>query len=197
MKNIKKFLALILVIVSVLAIAAPALAAATGKYHTAAVHLRSTIGGTSLGLVSNGATCNILQQQTVGGVKWYKVKITSHTTNSPDLYNKEGWSQAQYITHLSGTIPSGHQTAEDAFGTANLSNGSKGNYVRNVQSCLANGRNQYNQPYYTGTIDGDFGSKTFLAVSSFQSERGLIPDGIVGPATRLALWNWYSQYCLY
>ncbi len=197
MKNMKKILAITMVVMSVLVVTVSAMATTTGVYNTAAVHLRSTIGGTSLGLVSKNATCNILSESTVGGVKWYKVKITSHTSNTPDLYNKTGWSWAMYITTNGGSIPEGPQSATEAFGSSNLSTGSSGNYVRNVQSCLLNGRNQYNESYYTGLIDGDFGNLTYSAVTSFQAENGLVSDGIVGNATKAKLWELYSQYCIY
>ena len=171
-----------MVVMSVLAVTIPALATATGVYNMAAVHLRSTVGGTSLGLVSKNATCNILSESTVGGVKWYKVKITSHTSNSPDLYNKTGWSQARYITTSGGSIPSGPQNITDAFGTANLSIGSQGNYVRNVQACLV-------EKNYNIVIDGDFGNATYAAVCDYQVTVGVLSDGIVGPNTKAAFWN--------
>lgn len=197
MKNIKKVLALTLVAISLLAIAAPALAVTTGVYNTAAVNLRSTMGGSSSqGLVNKGATCNILMEDELGGTKWYKVTITSHTTNDTDLYGKTGWSQARYITP-SGSIPTGPQSATEAFGTANLSTGSVGNYVRNVQMCLLNGRDSIGKPYYTGNIDGDFGSLTYAAVCKFQEEHDLFSDGVVGPLTRNKLFALYSQFCIY
>jgi peptidoglycan hydrolase-like protein with peptidoglycan-binding domain len=37
------------------------------------------------------------------------------------------------------------------------------------------------------TADGNFGSKTEAAVRAFQREHYLVPDGIVGPKTWLAL----------
>lgn len=41
--------------------------------------------------------------------------------------------------------------------------------------------------YYTGNVDGIFGSKTTAAVKYFQRKNGLAVDGIVGPKTAAAL----------
>lgn len=43
--------------------------------------------------------------------------------------------------------------------------------------------------YSIGTIDGEFGPATEAAVKSFQSDRGLEVDGIIGAATYKALMN--------
>jgi peptidoglycan hydrolase-like protein with peptidoglycan-binding domain len=40
---------------------------------------------------------------------------------------------------------------------------------------------------YTDKVDGQFGSKTLAATKSFQTSKGLIADGIVGPKTYAAL----------
>lgn len=60
-----------------------------------------------------------------------------------------------------------------------LQRGSKGTYVKALQLAL-NARN-----YSVGSYgaDGDFGGGTVSAVTRFQSDNGLIADGIVGPAT--------------
>ena len=198
MKKFTKLIALFLAILSLCAVAMPAMAAVigTGEYNTAAVNLRSSPGGSSYGLVSNGATCDILSYTTVSNVLWYQVKITSHTKNDPDLYGKTGWSMAQYITVKSGNVPGAgsgtnkrFSSAVDAFGSGYLSDGSVGNYVRNVQLCLSN------EPYkfYVGSINGVFDQNTTTAVVLFQSSQGLKTDGIVGPATRNALWTYYED----
>ncbi len=44
--------------------------------------------------------------------------------------------------------------------------------------------------YYTGNIDGIFGSQTQSAVINFQKQFRLSPDGIVGPKT----WNAFDPY---
>lgn len=41
--------------------------------------------------------------------------------------------------------------------------------------------------YELGSADGDFGSATESAVRAYQKEKGLTPDGVVGPSTYQAL----------
>ncbi|NJP12504.1 MAG: peptidoglycan-binding protein [Leptolyngbyaceae cyanobacterium RU_5_1] len=59
--------------------------------------------------------------------------------------------------------------------------GSQGDLVARVQQVLKNGS------FYQGTADGDFGAKTQTAVETFQVDRSLSKDGIVGPNTWQAL----------
>ena len=59
--------------------------------------------------------------------------------------------------------------------------GSTGTVVRTIQPKLKN------WGYYTGEVDGIFGSKTTAAVKYFQRTNGLTVDGIVGPATAAAM----------
>lgn len=56
-----------------------------------------------------------------------------------------------------------------------LKRGSRGDEVEYLQALLGI------------TVDGDFGPKTEQAVKDFQQARGLVADGIVGPATWAAL----------
>ena len=55
--------------------------------------------------------------------------------------------------------------------------GTKGPNVVTLQSRLAA------KGYTVGDIDGDFGKQTYIAVAEFQSDNGLVVDGIVGPKT--------------
>lgn len=64
---------------------------------------------------------------------------------------------------------------------ATLRVGSNGEEVKTLQTKLKR------WGYYTGSIDGVFGSGTKKAVIAFQKKNGLTPDGIVGPATLKAL----------
>lgn len=59
--------------------------------------------------------------------------------------------------------------------------GSSGETVRTIQTKLKN------WGYYTGAVDGIYGSRTTEAVKSFQKKNGLTADGVVGDKTLAAL----------
>ena len=59
--------------------------------------------------------------------------------------------------------------------------GSRGEEVKKIQQKLKN------WGYYTGTVDGVYGSKTVEAVKKFQRKNGLTADGIAGTKTLNAL----------
>jgi peptidoglycan hydrolase-like protein with peptidoglycan-binding domain len=44
--------------------------------------------------------------------------------------------------------------------------------------------------YFTGTVDGQIGTKTKDAIKKFQSANGLTPDGVIGSRT----WQLLSKY---
>jgi len=69
------------------------------------------------------------------------------------------------------------QTAEAAV----YQRGSSGSVVRQIQTRLRD------WGYYTGSVDGVYGSATEKAVRSFQSKNGLTVDGKAGPKTLAAL----------
>ena len=76
---------------------------------------------------------------------------------------------------LAVTLPEGGAEA------AVLKRGSTGSDVRTMQQKLKN------WGYYSGSVDGIFGSGTESAVRLFQRTNGLTADGIVGSATAAAL----------
>lgn len=59
--------------------------------------------------------------------------------------------------------------------------GSRGSLVRDTQQRLQE------LGYYTGSVDGIFGSRTYDALVAFQRDNGLTPDGIAGVVTLNAL----------
>lgn len=62
-----------------------------------------------------------------------------------------------------------------------VKSGSRGATVRTIQTKLKR------WGYYTGSVDGIFGSQTTAAVKYFQRKNGLTADGIVGKATAAAM----------
>ncbi len=68
-----------------------------------------------------------------------------------------------------------------AYAATVLKVGSSGSDVKTLQTKLKR------WGYYTGSIDGVFGSGTKRAVVSFQKKNGLTADGVVGPATAKAM----------
>ena len=59
--------------------------------------------------------------------------------------------------------------------------GSNGEEVKQIQTKLKR------WGYYTGSVDGIYGTKTVSAVKSFQKKNGLTVDGIAGPKTLNAM----------
>jgi len=64
---------------------------------------------------------------------------------------------------------------------ATFKQGSSGETVRLIQTKLKN------WGYYSGTVDGIYGTKTVAAVKYFQQKNGLTADGIAGNATLAAM----------
>ena len=73
------------------------------------------------------------------------------------------------------------EEAQTAVAAAVLRQGSTGGEVKEVQRRLKK------WGYYSGAVDGIFGSGTKKAVISFQKKNGLTADGVVGKATYKAL----------
>lgn len=79
------------------------------------------------------------------------------------------------------------QTTPVASFTGSLQIGSRGDAVKELQSMLSK------LGYYSGTLDGDYGSYTDAAVRKFQAARGLYVDGVVGSYTMAALRGQNAQ----
>ena len=67
--------------------------------------------------------------------------------------------------------------------TRSLRKGDTGSDVKSVQRRLKE------LGYYTGSLDGDYGTGTFNAVKAFQKNNGLTADGIAGNATYKKLYS--------
>lgn len=71
--------------------------------------------------------------------------------------------------------------AEKPIDLPDLYRGLKGDLVRWAQRRLAIAG------YYSGILDGDFGSRTEIAVKNFQANQHLTADGVIGKKTWKAL----------
>ncbi|OCT13759.1 spore cortex-lytic enzyme [Paenibacillus pectinilyticus] len=76
-----------------------------------------------------------------------------------------------------------NQPAEETFSKNEVRYGATGSDVNELQ-----GRLKF-LGFYSGSIDGDYGYQTLTAVKRFQGEFGMKVDGIVGPKTKLKLWE--------
>ncbi len=74
---------------------------------------------------------------------------------------------------------------EETYGLSKY--GSRGNEVTQIQTKLKR------WGYYTGSVDGIYGSKTVAAVKWFQRKNGLTADGIAGPKTLAAMGIYNSS----
>jgi N-acetylmuramoyl-L-alanine amidase len=78
--------------------------------------------------------------------------------------------------------------SSETFSNATITYGATGGDVYELQ-----GRLKF-LGYYNGNIDGDFGWQTLRGVKDFQYKFGMRVDGVVGPKTKLKLWeatkNW-------
>ncbi|MFD0711334.1 spore cortex-lytic enzyme [Paenibacillus sp. GCM10027626] len=83
---------------------------------------------------------------------------------------------------------SGNRKSTETFSNATLTVGSSGSDIYELQ-----GRLKF-LGYFSGKVDGDFGSATLEAVKWFQWQFGMKADGVVGPKTKLKLWEATKQW---
>ena len=84
------------------------------------------------------------------------------------------------IVGVTGFSLNGIQSSQTAYAATILKKGSTGATVKTLQQKLKN------WGYYTGSVDGIYGSKTVEAVKYFQRRNNLAVDGIAGPKTLAA-----------
>ncbi|MED4730405.1 spore cortex-lytic enzyme [Aneurinibacillus migulanus] len=92
------------------------------------------------------------------------------------------------LTLLCASIPWLPPQVTHAFSKGTVYVGSSGDDVKEMQ-----GRLKF-LGFYTGKVDGTFSWRTYHALRNFQYEFGMKIDGILGPKTKLKLWeatkNW-------
>ena len=137
---------------------------------------------THTGLYFNGSTC-----ECASGVQYFEKMKSNRWTH---------WAIAKCFA--SNYVPPKDEPQKEDKPMNNenlptLRKGSKGEYVTLLQTKLVN------LGYNIGKsgIDGDFGSATLAAVKTFQKDRGLTTDGVVGKKTWEALMNNVEPQKLY
>ena len=170
----KKLVSFALIIVSVLAIALPALAAGN-EFNV------GWVSATAMGDLGGYVSC-IYSIETASSA--YVLQAFPNETPIQVKFDRPNlsWVSAKY-GNVTGFIPV-HQIRltqtnlrYGLFTSYTLSEGKYGTAVSNLQRCLKN------LGFYSGNIDGDFGPGTKSAVTAFQSSRGLDVDGIAGKDT--------------
>lgn len=207
MKHMKRIMAVAFVLLSVMAIAIPSLAA-TPATNKPGVNIR-TAAKTNAGLVgqvASGTTLEVLSEvkgENHNGTDiWLKVKVIKCAAGSKhNIDGKTGYVNSSYVSGYS--IGSSHpSTQAEAFGASGyIQKGSTGNYVSNVQKVL-----HEELLISSGEIDGKFGSQTESAVKAYQKKHwedftdsaGDLAhvDGIVGPDTKASMWKRHKNFLM-
>lgn len=92
------------------------------------------------------------------------------------------------VAGLMTTVATISPVRSDAFSKQIVKVGAQGKDVREMQ-----GRLKF-IGFYTGKVDGIFGWRSYWALRNFQYEFGLPVDGVLGPKTKLKLYNATKNY---
>ena len=125
---------------------------------------------------------SVIQPQTTPNINWddnWGTTATATPGNVPN-YNGQGGSIV-VVTQKPTNTPK--PTATPTPTSSSLKVGSTGAAVRELQQRLKD------LGYYTGTVDGDFGTGTENAVRAFQKANGLTQDGKAGKNTLTKLYS--------
>lgn len=181
--TIRRIVAMILIIMSIAAIALPAAATEKELYITSHGNGRVNIRkgpGKDFPVafqLEEGAKIIWIGTYMGGPTGWEEIKMSRE---SQEIY----YVKSQYITNVPPSSGDLQKKADKRYGSKNLKKGSTGSYVRQLQKDLQ-------AMNYSLSVDGDFGKITEKAVKAFQKKHGLSQDGIVGPKTRLQLYKVY------
>lgn len=140
--------------------------AAEGKVNTTSLKLRKSASTTStvLQTLDKGDKLNVLSESG----SWYKATYGKYT----------GYVMKKYVK-VSGSVTKeeSKKKEDETSSSATLRKGSSGSAVKSLQKKLKE------LGYYTGSVDGKYGSGTQSAVKAFQKKNGLSADGVAGSKT--------------
>ena len=124
----------------------------------------------------NGSCLNARSGPGVG----YSVHTCVHNGSAllPVVNSQGAWLQLSSGRWVYGPYTSSSGGSGGGGGGSNVTGrGNTSDTVRQVQRALED------RGYFTGGVDGIYGSRTEAAVRQFQMDQGLVIDGIVGPIT--------------
>ncbi len=204
-KNVfTRVLAIALVAMSIMAVAIPALAE---KNIPVGSYAYTCKGDVALRSSAKIASDNIITRLNTGT----QVKILVSTNKSNGFYKVyvKDVSSGAYIREDCLSKTAGSKEYEKRYGTPNYKAGNTyDSFFINVQKDLnlwakntidytsGNGTPHTIEETYDVfpiSTDGSFGPKTKVAVITFQQKKGLSNDGVVGPATKEALYKEYLK----
>ncbi len=133
------------------------------------------LSGTADGSFGSATKAAVIAFQTANGLR---ADGRAGTATLNKLYAQDA-KNADSLNSGSGNLGDG--VSIDGYRT--LREGDTGADVRNLQRALKN------RGYYSGSLDGKYGSGTVAAVTAFQLRNGLTVDGTAGPATQRALYD--------
>lgn len=178
----KKFIAIILAIVSLMCMIIPASAEGTTMWvHSGTLRLRS-----SRSTSANNIICSIPDGMPVVVLEdlgtWSRVEYNNHT----------GYVMDRYLTPTAGSATP--ETVQQAFGLLSSviiydedTPITHDIYVYNVQLCLKEAN------LYSGVLNGNYNYATYTAVCNYQRLNSLTIDGKIGENTKSALWADYQE----
>jgi len=133
------------------------------------------LSGSADGSFGTATKAAVIAFQTANGLK-ADGKAGMATLNA--LYSEDAKSADTLVNSGSN---SGAGVTVNGYTT--LREGDSGDAVKKLQRALKN------RGYYSGSIDGNYGSGTVAAVTAFQQRNGLRVDGAAGPSTQTALYG--------
>ncbi|MDB5254905.1 MAG: Ig domain protein group 2 domain protein, partial [Candidatus Nomurabacteria bacterium] len=149
-----------------------------GTFHA----ITDTCDSATAPTLTAGADCRInVGADLVVWTKHFTTFVTYTQTAVASTGGVSGGGGSAVATTVTPTAPVGQVLGAQSFNfTLSLSNGSKGDEVKQLQTRL-------NADGATLTVDGKFGSKTKAALVKWQKAHKLSADGKVGAKTRAAL----------
>jgi peptidoglycan hydrolase-like protein with peptidoglycan-binding domain len=148
------------------------------------IYITWTTGSSGIGLKlessTNGITFSEIATMPPYHYYWSAINLTSNTKY---YYRVRAYDASGSVSAYSNVASANTLSAGGVLFTKGLYLGMTDPEVNSMQACLAKTPAVYPQ----GIVSGYFGSLTESAVKKFQTQYGISPIGIVGPATRAKL----------